>query len=130
MRNILSRFLAVGLALPLVSTPVLAHHGTSRYDLRKTITLNGTITGFDWINPHCLVYMDVKAENGMVQHWTIELASPFAMSHAGWSKKSLMVGDSVVAETHPAKNGITLGISSISKSVMKFVVNGKPVSAT
>jgi hypothetical protein len=130
MGNILSRFLAVGFAFLLISIPISAHHGTSRYDLGKTITLSGTITGFDWVNPHCLVYMDVKAENGMVQHWTIELASPFAMSRAGWTKASLMRGDVVVAETHPAKNGITLGISSTSRSVMKFVVNGKAVSAT
>ena len=68
MRNILSRFLAVGFAILLISIPIFAHHGTSRYDLSKTITLSGTITGFDWVNPHCLVYMDVKAENGWRQH--------------------------------------------------------------
>ena len=121
---------AVGVALLLtVSAPAWAHHGNSRYDLEKTITLTGTITGFDWGNPHCLVHMDVKGEKGDVQHWTIELASPFTMSRAGWSKDSLMNGDTVVAETHPARNGLTLGISSTSHTVMKFVVNGKPLAA-
>jgi hypothetical protein len=105
-----------------------AHHGTSRYDLDKTVTLTGTVTGFDWGNPHCLVYMDVKRDNGAVQHWTLELASPFTMSHAGWTKSSLMLGDMLVAETHPARNGLTLGISSTSHAVMKFVVNGKPLA--
>jgi hypothetical protein len=124
-----SKLLSAVFLLLTISSPAFAHHGTSRYDLTKTITLSGTVTGFDWGNPHCLVYMDVKTDNGEVQHWTLELASPFTMSHAGWTKSSLATGDMVVAETHPARNGITLGISSTSRSVLKFVVNGKPVSS-
>jgi hypothetical protein len=112
--------------LAAISGPAFAHHGTSRYNLSKIITLSGTVTGFDWGNPHCLVYLDVKSDNGEIQHWTLELASPFTMRHAGWTSSSLMMGDLVVAETHPARNGITLGISATSRAVMKFVINGKP----
>ena len=112
----------------MLSVPAFAHHGTSRYDLDKTVTLNGTVTGFDWGNPHCLVHMDVKSGSGEVQHWTLELASPFTMSKVGWSKDSLMLGDTLTADTHPARNGLTIGISSTSRSVMKFVVNGKPLA--
>jgi hypothetical protein len=108
--------------LLVISAAALAHHGTSRYDLEKTVT------GFDWGNPHCLVHMDVKADNGEIQHWTLELASPFTMSHAGWNKDSLKLGDELVADTHPARNGISLGISATSKNIMKFVVNGKSLS--
>jgi hypothetical protein len=129
MRLLPSKMFAAVFVLFAISSPAFAHHGTSRYDLAKTVTLNGTVTGFDWSNPHCLVYMDVKANNGAVQHWTLELASPFTMSHAGWTKSSLMMGDMVVAETHPARNGITLGISATSRTVMKFVVNGKSIPA-
>jgi hypothetical protein len=111
-----------------VSVPAFAHHGTSRYDLDKTVTLNGTVTGFDWGNPHCLVHLDVKGDKGELQHWTLELASPFTMTKVGWSKDSLMLGDMLVADTHPARNGLTIGISSTSRSVMKFVVNGKPLA--
>ena len=129
MKGLQSRLPIVLLLVLAASVPAFAHHGTSRYDLDKTVTLNGTVTGFDWGNPHCLVYMDVKTDSGKVQHWTLELASPFTMSHAGWTKSSLMLGDLVMAaETHPARNGITLGISSTSRSVMKFVVNGKPLA--
>jgi hypothetical protein len=130
MNSTLAKSILLAFALFGFSNSVLAHHGTSRYDLDKTITLTGTVTGFDWGNPHCLVYMDVKANNGEVQHWTLELASPFTMSHAGWTKSTLMLGDMVVAETHPARNGITLGISATARTVMKFVVNGQPVSST
>jgi Family of unknown function (DUF6152) len=129
MRTVPAKFLAVVILFLAASSPAFAHHGTSRYDLAKTVTLNGTVTGFDWGNPHCLVHMDVKARSGEVEHWTLELASPFTMTRAGWTRDSLMLGDLVVAETHPARNGITLGISATSKSVMKFVINGKPPAA-
>ncbi|HTR46655.1 MAG TPA: DUF6152 family protein [Verrucomicrobiae bacterium] len=127
MKTRLGVLLAV-LAYFAISIPAFAHHGNARYDLDKTITLSGTVTGFDWGNPHCLVHMDVKAGSGELQHWTLELSSPFSLTHAGWTKDSLMAGDSLVAETHPAKNGLPLGISATSRSVMKFVVNGKPIS--
>jgi len=123
-----ARLAAAAFALFVAASPALAHHGTSRYDLDKTITLSGTVTGFDWGNPHCLVHLDVKDEKGEVQHWTLELASPFTMSHVGWSKDSLREGDMLVADTHPARNGVTLGISATSRNVMKFVVNGKPLA--
>ena len=129
MKRVLSRGSILGFLLILVATSIFAHHGTSRYDLTKTITLDGIVTGFEWGNPHCLVHLDVTGGNGEVQHWTLELASPFTMSHAGWNKDTLRLGDKVVAETHPASNGIPLGISASSRSVMKFVVNGKLLSA-
>src|SRR6516165_4911615 len=99
------RRMAMAIAVvSLTSGSALAHHGNSRYDLEKTITLSGTVTGFEWGNPHCLVHMDVKNANGVVEHWTLELASPFTMSHSGWNKDSIMSGDMLVAETHPARN--------------------------
>jgi hypothetical protein len=128
MRSAPSRRFAAVFVLLAISIPAFAHHGTSRYDLDKTVTLNGTVTGFDWGNPHCLVHLDVKSDKGELQHWTLELASPFTMTKVGWSKDSLMLGDMLTADTHPARNGLTIGISSTSHSVMKFVVNGKPLA--
>jgi hypothetical protein len=128
MKRMRFKFSAATVVLLAISIPAFAHHGTSRYDLDKTVTLNGTVTGFDWGNPHCLVHLDVKGGKGEVQHWTLELASPFTMTKVGWSKDSLMLGDTLTADTHPARNGLTIGISSTSRSVMKFVVNGKPLA--
>ena len=127
MRCMGPKFLLAAILLAAIPSAAFAHHGTSHYDLGKTITLMGTVTGFDWGNPHCLVYIDVKADNDKVQHWTLELASPYTMSRAGWTRNSLMVGDMILAQTHPARNGITLGISATSRSIMKFVINGKPL---
>jgi len=45
-----------------------------------------------------------------------------------WTKNSLKPGDEVVTETHPAKNGVTTGLSGTANALLKFVVNGKPLS--
>ena len=121
---------SLSLAGILVLAPhAFAHHSFgAEYDSAKPITLTGVVTKIDWSNPHVYIYLDVKGDKGDVQHWTLELASPFTMSHAGWSKDSLMNGDMLIAETHPARNGLTIGISSSAHSVMKFVVNGKALA--
>ena len=115
----------VAASLLLVSSPVSAHHGTSGYDMEKVITLNGTVTNFNWSNPHCLVRIDVKDSKGDVKDWVVELAAPTLMTRNGWTRDSLKPGDEVVAETHPAKNGATTGLSGASTSILKFVVNGR-----
>jgi len=102
-----------------------SHHGTVGYDFAKTVTLHGTATSFDWVNPHCLLHMDVKDESGSVQRWTLEMAPPTMLSRRGWTKDSVRPGDDVAIETHPAKKGIPLGISSGNSYVLKAVVNGK-----
>ncbi len=101
------------------------HHGTVGYDFSKTVTLRGTATSFDWSNPHCLLHMDVKDDNGAVQRWTLEMSPPSMLSRRGWTKDSVRPGDDVSIDTHPAKNGIPLGISSGNSYVLKTVVNGK-----
>lgn len=114
----------VAVCFLFVSSPLSAHHGTSGYDMEKVITLNGTVTSFNWSNPHCLVHIDVKDSKGDIKDWIVELAAPTLMTRNGWTKDSLKPGDEVVAETHPAKNGATTGLSGASTSILKFVVNG------
>jgi Family of unknown function (DUF6152) len=128
MKRNLATSSALAIGLLIVSNSVFAHHGISTYDLARTITLTGTISDFDWANPHCLVHMDVKDDRGDVRHWTLELASTYTMSRRGWIRDSLKPGDRVAAETHPARNGTTIGISATAKYVLRFVVNGKAFS--
>jgi len=125
MRSMVFSFLAVAASLALLSTPVSAHHGITNYDMKKTIVLAGTITAFDWSNPHCLAYVDVTDDSGRVRHWTLELSSTFTMSHRGWDKDTLKRGDQVTVETHPARNGAPIGITMGPGFALKVVVNGK-----
>lgn len=125
MRRMAFRFLVVAAGLVMVSSPISAHHGVTNYDMKKTIVLTGTITAFEWSNPHCLAYLDVTDDSSHVRHWTLEMASTFTMTHRGWDKDTLKRGDQVVIETHPARNNAPVGITSGPGFALKVVVNGK-----
>ena len=109
----------------LLAGPAIAHHGVAGYDMTKTVSLHGTVTKFDFSNPHVVVYLDAKNEGGEMQHWTIEFASPVHMVRAGWSKNSMKAGDDIVIDTHPSKNGAPIGITSTITFILKTVVNGQ-----
>ena len=127
MRNkvLLVCALATGL---LAAGPAFAHHGTAGYDMGKVVTLTGTVTKFDWSNPHVVVHLDAKDDSGNIQHWALELAAPLLLERSGWSRNSMKPGDQVVAEAHPSKNGAPVGISGTASFLLKFEVNGKPLA--
>lgn len=125
MKNRVLVVLAAVAALGVSSKPVFAHHGVAGYDMAKTIAVHGTVTKFDWSNPHVVVYMDAKSDSGEVQHWRIEFASPVHMVRAGWSKNSMKAGDDISIDTHPARNGAPIGITSTITFILKTVVNGQ-----
>jgi hypothetical protein len=117
--------LVAALNLLMVSGTAMAHHGVAGYDMTKTITVHGTVTKFDWSNPHVVVYLDAKNDTGEMQHWTIEFASPVHMVRAGWSKNVMKSGDDITIDTHPSRNGAPVGISSTITFILKVMVNGQ-----
>jgi uncharacterized protein DUF6152 len=123
-RNLLVVMAAMGI-LMICSRAAMAHHGVAGYDMTKTITLHGTVTKFDWSNPHVVVYLDAKNDSGEMQHWTIEFAAPIHMVRAGWTKNAMKAGDDITIDTHPSRNGAPVGISSTITFILKAVVNGQ-----
>jgi hypothetical protein len=121
------RLFVTAACFAFVASLVSAHHGITNYDMKKTIVLTGTITNFEWGNPHCLAHVDVMDDSGHVRHWTLELNSTFTLSHRGWDKDTLKRGDQVIVETHPARNGAPIGITSGPGFALKVVVNGKEI---
>ena len=86
-------------ALVLAAQPVSAHHaGATKYDEKKPITLKGTVTKLEWMNPHVYYYIDVKDSSGKVVNWAVEGAPPNVLYRRGWKKDSLKVGDKVTVE--------------------------------
>jgi hypothetical protein len=92
-------------ALLLVSSPVLAHHGRSNYDVSTTVTVKGVVTGFEWENPHALIYVDAADESGKVEKWTAETNSPNTLSRQGWNRNTVKTGDQVTLIGHRVKGG-------------------------
>jgi hypothetical protein len=100
--------IAVIVSLLSISLSAFAHHGTANYDMTKLVTVKGTVTDFQFINPHTLILFDVKNDKGMIEHWQAEATSPNHLVRAGWSKDIVKAGDEITVSGFRAKNGSTV----------------------
>jgi len=69
--------------------PLLAHHSFAMFDTAKRVTMSGSVTAFEWTNPHVYIEIDVPDEKGVVKHWSVELGSPSILMQAGWTGGSV-----------------------------------------
>jgi hypothetical protein len=101
-----STVLLVGLGLVVGAVQLLAHHAFSaEFDVNKPVTLRGTVTKMEWVNPHAWIHIDVKGPDGKVVRWMIEGAAPNAMLRRGFTKDSLPIGTEIIVEGYQAKDG-------------------------
>ena len=101
--------LAVSFAALLVSAPLLAHHGEVNYDTEKVVSVKGTVSDFEFINPHTLITVDVKNDKGEIEKWDCEMRSPTMLVRVGgWDKNTLKPGDVITVFGFRAKNGTTV----------------------
>jgi hypothetical protein len=100
-------------AFAAASVSVSAHHAVQAvFDVNKPITVSGSITKVEWINPHSYISLDSKDAKGNVQHWVFELPGPGALRQAGLSREDgggLKPGDLVRIEGIAAKDGTPTG---------------------
>ena len=91
----------------LVPRAALAHHSFAMYDSTKLVTIDGTVTNFQWTNPHVLLWVTGTTAAGEAPTlWTIELpTSPGNLGRMGWSKHSLKGNDHVIVELNPLRDG-------------------------
>jgi len=105
MKTKLFAVLAAGVVLLMVSGPVFAHHGGTQYDTKHPVTLTGTVSEFMFTNPHVQIHFDVTGENGSVDKWIAETASPQRLFGYGWNAKTLKAGDKITVTGAPLKDG-------------------------
>jgi hypothetical protein len=104
-RKIGSSFLAI-VFLAGSAAPVVAHHSfAAEFDGSKTLTLTGTITKMDWMNPHTYLYIDVKGDGGEMTSWNIESYPTGTLRRAGVTRSMFVVGQSITVQINPAKDG-------------------------
>jgi Family of unknown function (DUF6152) len=104
MRNLLA-FSAAAVLLLSLAGPGYAHHATASFDMTNSATVKGTVTGFDWTNPHVYIYVDVKDAKGAVEKWSVEMASVGMLARAGWRRDTVKPGDEITVIGNRAKDG-------------------------
>ena len=110
MRSVTHKTYAAALAAALLVVPAAAHHSFAMFDQTKTVVLKGTVTEFQWTNPHSFIEMDVPGAGGKTDHWGIELNSPNNLTRQGWKSTSLKPGDKVVLLMNPLRDGSKGGL--------------------
>lgn len=98
------RLLIGGVLAAAVSLPASAHHSFAMFNQREIMTLEGTVTEFQWTNPHAFIEIDVP-QQGRTVHWSIELNSPNNLRRQGWNRVSLRPGDRITLRMNPLRDG-------------------------
>ena len=94
------------IVLAAIPTLLLAHHSfEAEFDRTKQVTLTGTITKFEWMNPHIWIYMDVKTADGKVAKYQFEGGAPNMLKRNGWSRTSLKEKDTATIVRALSKDG-------------------------
>jgi hypothetical protein len=123
---------AATMALPIaaISGSALAHHSFAMFDQRKVMTLEGTVTEFQWTNPHAFIELDV-ADGNANRHWSIELNSPNNLTRQGWNRASVKRGDKVSLRISPLRDGRPGGLFlDVKLASGKVLDSGLPKNGT
>jgi len=86
--------LASALLILLVSAvvPLSAHHSWP-IDNSKLVTVKGTVMEFAWENPHPMISLEVKTDDGKIEKWQVGGPAISRMEANGWKKDTVKPGD-------------------------------------
>lgn len=104
-RSRIPRTVVVALLVVAAVQAVATHHSFAVFDHTQTVTVTGTVTKYQWTNPHGFLEMDYRAADGSIKHYTIELTSINMLQRAGWNSRSVKVGETAKAIVAPLLSG-------------------------
>jgi len=99
-----SRPLSIAMCLCLSASfagTASAHHGFGNFDTNKEVTLKGTVTGLDFVNPHTYVYFSVVGDDGAKTPYRCEMRAATVLRRSGWSADMFKPGDPITITGAP-----------------------------
>ena len=89
-----------------LSLPLLGHHNYRlRFDNAREVSMEGTVTGFEWKNPHLEIFLDVENDQGKTENWILPTAAPRVAQNNGLDSETIVVGDEITALGWLARDG-------------------------
>ncbi len=88
----------------LAPLPLAAHHSFVAFDQEKEAFVRGTVTEYQFRNPHTYIFVDVSMEGGESARWRIEGETRNDLYRNGWRDDSLRPGDVVNIRVQPARD--------------------------
>lgn len=95
------------LAAAVLAERAQAHHGAGRYDPRQRVTLEGTMTRLDFVNPHSYVHFDAVGPDGKVISMKCEMRSATVLRRSGWSPEMFKPGVAITVTGYPHRDDPT-----------------------
>lgn len=102
-----SLLVGVSVTMSGLGGPALAHHSFAMFDQTQVVSVTGTVTRFDWQNPHAWLYLATEEGGGAA--YSFETSSPSSLMSTGWTPDSVQVGDQVEIDFHPLRDGTNGG---------------------
>ena len=115
---------SIAAAVDRLAASLSAHHSFAVFDMTSEKTITGTVSKFEWTNPHTFIFVDAPNDKGVIETWAIEGMSPNYLGRRGWSKTSVKPGDKITVTVRPLKDGKTGGM------FVRALVDGKTLMPT
>ena len=104
--------------------PALGHHSFAMFDNSQTVKLSGTVTDFEWINPHVWLHVEIDSQGGPAV-WSFEAGSTGQLQQTNWTPESVAIGDTLEVGFHPLKDGSNGGqLLDITKADGTYLCQG------
>lgn len=98
--------LALLLAVAANPAGVLAHHSfASEFDANQPVSLKGTVTKVEFINPHSWIHIEVTNADGTKAAWEVEGGTPNTLFRKGINDNTLPTGTPIVVDGYKARDG-------------------------
>lgn len=96
---------ALATLLLVSSGGAFAHHSTAIYDSDNPVELSGTVVEWQFVNPHCIIVLEVTEPSGASTVWSLEGGNTAGLFRRGWTPQTLRPGDEIVVTVRPLRSG-------------------------
>jgi hypothetical protein len=99
-----SFFLAIVILALAAVVPLSAHHSWP-VNMSKLVTVKGTVTEFAWENPHPMITLEVRTDDGKTEKWQVGGPAINRMEANGWTKATVKPGDVITGTGYQFGDG-------------------------